>query len=55
MRPPYGSYNDTVRAYAGGPIIFWSVDTLDWKYRNVETVKQTILDQAEDGGIILLP
>lgn len=54
LRPPYGSYNDTVRAYAGGPIIFWSVDTLDWKYRNVETVKQTILDQAEDGGIILL-
>ncbi|MEE0775600.1 MAG: polysaccharide deacetylase family protein [Bacillota bacterium] len=54
LRPPYGSYNDTVRTYAGGPIIFWSVDTLDWKYRDVETVKQTILNQAADGAIILL-
>lgn len=54
LRPPYGSYNDAVRAYASGPIIFWSVDTLDWKHRNAATVKQTILDQAKDGGIILL-
>lgn len=54
LRPPYGSYNDTVCSYAGVPIILWSVDTLDWKYRNVETVKNNIVSGACDGAIILL-
>lgn len=54
LRPPYGSYNDTVRNYAGGPIIMWNVDTLDWKYRNAQTVKNNILRDAKDGAIILL-
>lgn len=54
LRPPYGSHNSTVRSYAGGPVILWSVDTLDWKYRNVETVKNNILRDAKDGSIILL-
>ena len=35
LRPPYGSYNKTTGKYAGVPMIYWSVDTLDWKYRNV--------------------
>ena len=32
-RVPYGNYNDTVRAAVGMPIIGWSIDPLDWKYR----------------------
>ena len=31
MRPPGGSYNSTVQANVGKPIILWSLDTADWK------------------------
>lgn len=54
LRPPYGSYNATVKAYSGAPIILWSVDPLDWKYRNAETVKNNIVSHAKDGDIILV-
>lgn len=54
LRPPYGSYNSTVQSYAGAPLILWSVDTLDWKYRNAETVTNNIVNGAKDGAIILL-
>ena len=56
MRPPYGSCNKTVKAKAkelGVAMINWSVDTLDWKYKNADTVYQTVMDQAKDGAIIL--
>lgn len=54
IRPPYGSYNDIVREEANAPLILWSVDTLDWKYRNVDTVYNNIINQTKDGSIILL-
>ncbi len=54
LRPPYGSYNKTVRNVCGSPIILWSVDTLDWKYRNANTVYNNIINNTKDGSIILL-
>lgn len=54
LRPPYGSYNSTVRSVTSGPIILWSVDTLDWKYRNADTVYNNIISKTTDGSIILL-
>lgn len=54
IRPPYGSVNDNVRSYVDAPLILWSIDTLDWKYRDADAVKQRIIDQACDGAIILL-
>jgi len=54
FRPPYGSYNDMVLYVANAPIILWSVDTLDWKYKNKKYVKKQIVDNAYDGAIILL-
>lgn len=54
LRPPYGSSNDTVKSTAGVPLILWSVDPLDWKYRNAETVKNNIVNGAADGAIILV-
>ena len=52
MRPPYGAYNDNVLAASGLPIIFWSVDPLDWKDRDAATVAARIVD-APAGAIIL--
>ncbi len=54
LRPPYGSYNSTVRNVTTGPIILWSVDTLDWKYRNADTVYNNIISKTTDGSIVLL-
>ena len=54
LRPPYGDHNATVRSAANVPIIYWSVDTLDWKNKNATTVKNRIINGAKDGAILLL-
>ncbi len=56
FRPCGGEYNDSVQTSMqklGMPIILWDVDTLDWKYRDAASVKQHILDGAQDGAIVL--
>lgn len=54
LRPPYGSINDSVTSTVGTPMILWSVDTLDWKTLDVQKTVDTVLSEAEDGGIILM-
>lgn len=54
LRPPYGNYNKTVSKYAGVPMIYWSVDTEDWKYRNKNYVENTIFKQTGAWDIVLL-
>ena len=54
VRAPYGSTNARVRAAVGAPLVYWSVDPEDWKYRNAETVKNKIVKDAYDGAIILI-
>ncbi len=52
LRPPYGVYDDRVQAVSGLPIIFWSVDPMDWRDRNAEIVAARIIDSPV-GAIIL--
>ena len=52
LRPPYGAYNDRVREVSGLPIIFWSVDPMDWKDRDAEIVAARIIESPV-GAIIL--
>jgi peptidoglycan/xylan/chitin deacetylase (PgdA/CDA1 family) len=54
LRPPYGAYNDMVKQDAGAPLILWSVDPQDWKYKNADTVYRNATDGVKDGDIILL-
>jgi peptidoglycan/xylan/chitin deacetylase (PgdA/CDA1 family) len=54
LRPPYGFVDDTLRACADTPIICWSVDTEDWKDKDPDRIVQTVLQEAEDGAIILM-
>ena len=54
VRPPYGSYNQTVLSSAGKPLILWSIDTLDWQSRNATSVTNVVLSQVQDGDIILM-
>ena len=54
VRPPYGAINDTVSSVVGRPMILWSVDTLDWETQNVDTTVQNVMDNAQDGAVILM-
>lgn len=54
VRTPFGNANDKVMNIIDGPMIKWSVDTLDWKTRNAQAVKNEIIKGAGDGEIILL-
>lgn len=54
IRPPYGSIGNNLKNYAKRPLILWSIDTLDWKTRNAESVYQSVMGQVKDGDIILM-
>ena len=53
FRVPEGAVNDTVKQNCHAPIILWSLDTLVWKCRNVQTVYDSA-KKAQDGDIILM-
>ena len=36
------------------PIILWNLDTLDWQYRDVNHIVNYVLDNIEDGSVILI-
>ena len=54
MRPVGGAYNNTVAANVGRPMIIWSIDTNDWRYKNTQHVINEILDNVRDGDIVLM-
>ena len=54
IRAPYGNANKTVRSVVKAPLIYWSVDPEDWKYRDSETVRKNIEAGVFDGAIILV-
>lgn len=54
MRPPGGSYNESVANLVGLPIITWSIDTRDWATRNADNTYKVIMNDVEDGSIVLM-
>lgn len=54
MRPPYGAVSDIMRGYLGKPMIYWSVDPMDWKYRDAVTVRANVVGATYDGAIVLM-
>lgn len=55
FRPPYGSLNDTVKQNVPMPIVTWSVDTLDWKSRNADSICRVVAQEGNlDGKVILM-
>ena len=57
MRPPYGATSSTLnRRFTEDyrlKVILWSVDPLDWKYRNANRVYSSITQNTQPGSIIL--
>ena len=54
LRPPFGMMNAATQDRAGAPIILWSVDPEDWSDRDTARQVAHILENAQDGDIILL-
>ena len=62
FRPPYGGHNATIRRISAElymPLIFWSVDTNDWRYNNAQTILRNVFDsrgnpRVQEGDIILM-
>lgn len=54
VRTPGGVYNDVVKNNIGAPVILWTIDTLDWKYRDADRVYNKIISDAADGSIVLM-
>lgn len=53
IRPPYGNISDLMRKTMKIPMIYWSIDTDDWKWRNAEKVLAECKN-VQDGDIILM-
>lgn len=54
IRTPYGNANTLVRSRVNMPIISWNIDTNDWLYRDSEYIYNHIINNIEDGDIILM-
>lgn len=54
MRPTGGAVNDTIRANVNRPMILWDIDTLDWDTRDAQSVADKVLNDVQDGSIILM-
>lgn len=57
LRPPYGDVGPNLYANAqeaGYVIVYWSVDSLDWKRQNPERIAEEVLGHVYPGAIVLL-
>jgi len=58
FRAPYAAMTQRQRAWVnaqyGYPIVFWSVDPMDWKDRNASVVSSRLINRAKNGGVLLL-
>lgn len=53
LRPPYGVIKNTQKSLINASFILWSLDTNDWRYRNKNYIINYVLNNVQDGDIIL--
>lgn len=57
FRPPYGSRSasvDTVANETDQQLVFWDIDTMDWKNKDPQKMEQIIEKQVHPGSVILM-
>ncbi len=54
VRLPGGRITDDVKTAVSKPMMYWSLDTEDWKSRNAASVEAMVDGQVKDGDIILM-
>ena len=53
-RLPGGIASEDVKSTLTMPMIFWSIDTLDWKTKNAQSTIDAIQGNIKDGDIVLM-
>lgn len=53
-RPPYGDINSKVKESLDTIFITWNLDTEDWLHRDKNYIVNSVLENIEDGDIILM-
>ena len=54
-RAPYGSWNQDVIDTVGKPFFMWSLDSLDWQYKNADLDYNEVMNgDLTDGTVILM-
>ncbi len=54
VRLPGGKITDDVKTAVTKPMIYWSLDTEDWKSRNAQSVESMVDGHVSDGDIVLM-
>ena len=54
VRPPFGNWKDSMDCRISMIAVKWTIDTLDWKSRNVTEIVNTVMRQVSDQDIILM-
>ena len=49
-----GFASDALKSAVSVPLIYWTIDTMDWSVRNRDLVAHHIIENAKSGDIILL-
>ncbi|MCK8826255.1 polysaccharide deacetylase family protein [Natroniella acetigena] len=55
--PPYGEVDERIVEVAeelGYKTIMWTIDTIDWQRPSSDVILKRVIDQAENGGIVLM-
>lgn len=54
IRPPYGSYNETVLNHLGEMrLVKWTLDSEDWRSKNTKIIVDKVMKEVNDKDIIL--
>ena len=54
LRPPWGFASDALKSAVSVPLIYWTIDTMDWSVRNRDLVAHHIIENVKSGDIVLL-
>ena len=54
VRPPFGAWIKDMELSVTMLPVFWDVDTLDWKSKNINSILSIAQKQVHDGSIILM-
>ena len=54
VRPPFGNWKDSMDCRISMISVKWTIDTLDWKSKNVTEIVRKVMQQVSDHDIILM-
>lgn len=54
IRPPWGFASEALKSAVTVPLIFWTLDTMDWSVRSKELVAHHIIENVRTSDIVLL-